>query len=130
MTDNNQVSLSSYVHDSGLLVVQIVGDLDSHGTHEIEDSLGAAIASPTWIAVDSEYMYWSNRVATNGSLGKCPLTGCNGNAEQLVSPLNRPNGVAVDDTSIYFAEGTIVWSLNPETGERRQLFDALDLSMH
>lgn len=43
MTDDSRVSLSSYVHDSGLLVVQIAGDLDSHGTHQIEDSLESAI---------------------------------------------------------------------------------------
>ncbi len=37
---------------------------------------------------------------------------------------------SADGTSIYFAEGSIVWSLNPETGERHQLLDALDLAMH
>jgi anti-sigma B factor antagonist len=43
MTDGSQVTLSSYVHDTGLLIVEISGDLDSHGTREIEDTLEAAI---------------------------------------------------------------------------------------
>jgi hypothetical protein len=37
---------------------------------------------------------------------------------------------SADGTSIHFADGPIVWSLNLETGKRVKLFDAFDLSMH
>ncbi len=43
MTGDSQVSLYSFTHESGLLVVQLTGELDSHGTHEIENTLGVAI---------------------------------------------------------------------------------------
>ena len=65
---------------------------------------GYGVEQPAWITVDSQNIYWSNRYTTTGSIGVCPLAGCAGPATKLIEPLNRPNGIVADGSSIFWAE--------------------------
>jgi len=63
------------------------------------------VFQPSWIAVDSSSYYWTNRMNTIGSIAKCPVAGCGaGGPTEVVAPADRPNGIVVDGTNVYWAE--------------------------
>jgi sugar lactone lactonase YvrE len=62
-----------------------------------------AVAQPSWVAMDETTLFWSNRVSTTGSIAHCAITGCV-TPTKLIDPANRPNGVAVTGTHVYWAE--------------------------
>jgi hypothetical protein len=54
-------------------------------------------------AADSTYVYWTDR-ETPGSVFKCAKVGCGGQPSVLATGQNRPEGIVVDSTSIFWAD--------------------------
>ena len=80
--------------------------IDGHGPIT---QLADGQPSPTHVAVDATYLYWTNHVAPNGSIMRVPLTG--GAPEPVVSNQAQPYGLAVDATNIYWTNtgaGTVM----------------------
>lgn len=67
-------------------------------------SFTPSVSVPSWMAVDAQQFYWTNKVSNDGSIGACPLAGCVGNPPEIVDPADRPNGIATDGSKIYWAE--------------------------
>lgn len=52
-------------------------------------------------AFDSSYIYWSQGTLS-GAIVRCPLTGCPGAPEIIVSPVRTPLTIVVDGSQLYF----------------------------
>jgi hypothetical protein len=63
--------------------------------------LGKAVPAPADVAVDSNYVYWTSDY---GVVSKCALPVCAGGPIPLDSEMTSQSGIAVDDTSVYWAE--------------------------
>jgi hypothetical protein len=57
---------------------------------------------PGSLALDASYFYWVENVLT-GSIKRCPLAGCSGAPEVLLSPVRSPTGVWIDGANAYFS---------------------------
>jgi hypothetical protein len=61
---------------------------------------------PYAIAVGSTGVYWTDYGSSGtaeGTVMRCPLAGCSGGATVIAAGLFEPAGIAVDATSVYFA---------------------------
>ncbi len=63
-------------------------------------STGAFLARK--VAVDASHVYWSSDDSP-GAVSRCLVTGCVGAPEVLATP-QRPTGLALDSTSVYWAD--------------------------
>jgi hypothetical protein len=59
--------------------------------------------APAGIAVDESHVYFVER--DGGRVARCPLSGCDGAPEVMVSDLDGPIAVGVDDTTLYWVTG-------------------------
>jgi hypothetical protein len=57
------------------------------------------------LRVDSAYAYWSQSVLA-GSIQRCPLTGCSGKPEFVVSSVRSPTSLLLDQQKLYFQHET------------------------
>lgn len=57
-------------------------------------------ASPYRIALDAQWVYWTNK---NGGIGRAPIGGAT--PATTLYPANAPRGIAVDGTHLYWTEG-------------------------
>jgi hypothetical protein len=63
--------------------------------------------APAGIAVDTKYVYWSNR--DGGSIARCPRRGCGETPPTLLATsVGAPLGVAVDATSVYWVNAAVM----------------------
>jgi hypothetical protein len=53
------------------------------------------------VATDDTFIYWTNSVLA-GSIARCPLTDCLGNAEVIISPLRAPQYLIIDNRRLYY----------------------------
>ncbi len=85
----------------------------------------STVSVPSWIAVDDQFMYWSNRRYSDGSIAACPLAGCTGDPPEIASMADRPNGVDTDGTKVYWAEtaGGTVRRANQDGSDAETLYD-------
>jgi hypothetical protein len=71
---------------------------------------GLADAQPWWIAVDANFVYWTNSgdpYANTGSVAKVPILG--GTPTTLASGLATPTGLAIDDARVYWTnDGSVL----------------------
>jgi hypothetical protein len=61
-----------------------------------EDLLGPRAG----LAVDSDHFYWTEHTLA-GSLDRCPLAGCAGSVETLLTPIRSPSDVLLDGSNAY-----------------------------
>jgi hypothetical protein len=60
------------------------------------------LTAPYGVAVDDTYIYFTNYTSA-GTVQRCPLTGCSGPPETLLSNLSSPGAIAVDARAVYVA---------------------------
>jgi hypothetical protein len=58
--------------------------------------------SPTGIALDATYVYWTSQAPSNGTVVRAPLQG--GPSVTLASNRSLPSAIAVDATSVYWID--------------------------
>jgi len=62
-----------------------------------------AATNPHDIASDDVDVYWTNGLATGGSVVSCPKAGCNGGVPRVVAPDQKnPYTIALDEHAIYW----------------------------
>jgi hypothetical protein len=64
--------------------------------------LAAGQSSPQGIAVDSKNVYWTN--ATDGTVSKCAIEGCNNNPTVLASGQAEPIRIRTDSSNVYWVD--------------------------
>lgn len=52
-------------------------------------------------AADATSIYWTNNLL-NGSIQRCPLTGCTGASETILAPLQSPQALQIDGSELYY----------------------------
>jgi hypothetical protein len=67
------------------------------------------VYTPFVVAIDTNNVYWTNDLTNDptnpGLVARCAKTGCNGVGTRITShDLDYPEGLAVDDTYVYFSE--------------------------
>ncbi len=65
------------------------------------DALADPVGPRGGLALDSSYFYWVESVLV-GSIKRCPLAGCVGAPEALLSPVRSPTGIWLAGTDAYF----------------------------
>jgi hypothetical protein len=98
----------------------VPGEIEAVADPEKEPGVVKPIPStPRYVAVDDEYVYWSNpgplnqfseAVANAGTIGRAKLNGAEPPLSSQVDPkfiagLSNPQGIAVNDSHIYWANG-------------------------
>jgi hypothetical protein len=68
---------------------------------------------PFGTTADNEYLYWT--LGGAGSVVRCPLAGCNGEPEVIVSSEADPIHVAVDETAVYYTRPSGVYKVAKPT---------------
>ena len=63
-------------------------------------TLASALSSVGGVAVDSTGVYWTS--TSDGTVTKCPLTGCNGTYTWQIGSQKVPNEIASDGTNVYW----------------------------
>ncbi|HEY4013927.1 MAG TPA: hypothetical protein VGM06_11360 [Polyangiaceae bacterium] len=89
--------------------------------------LAIGLTNPRGIAVDAQNVYFATATysALSGAIWKCAVGGCNGSPTQI-APAAIPWGVAVDGTSVYFADNddNTVRKIDKGDGGQTLLYDA------
>ena len=62
------------------------------------------------LALDASYVYWSQGTLA-GSIARCPLAGCNGAPEVVVTPVRSPTTLALDGQRLYWQHDTATQGL-------------------
>jgi hypothetical protein len=90
----------------------------AQGAHD-----GGEVSSPINLVTDDQYVYWANNLNNSsdltdvGRIARCPLAGCTDAGSQVVvTNLNYPGGMSVDDAGLYFGTGNADDSLNVVVG--------------
>jgi hypothetical protein len=65
------------------------------------DALANPFGPAGGLALDASYFYWVENVLA-GSIKRCPVAGCAGAPEALLSPVRSPTGLWLDGTNAYF----------------------------
>ncbi|HEY1955002.1 MAG TPA: hypothetical protein VGH28_05305 [Polyangiaceae bacterium] len=117
-TASSGASPSAVLVDGTTLYFAVLGQDNGQGTVSSSALDGSGVQTiaasqhfPYELAVDANYIYWtaegdadaSGNPLGNGGVFRCAKSGCGGNPDQLASNLNDARGIAVDDTTIYFA---------------------------
>jgi hypothetical protein len=56
------------------------------------------------LAVSKDHVYWGNDDFTNTVVNRCPLTGCGANPPEKIADADRPIGIAVNTTHVYWCD--------------------------
>jgi hypothetical protein len=62
------------------------------------------------VAADGAFVYWTQSSGV-GQVMKCPLAGCGAEPTTLASNLNGPSSLAIDETAIYWIDGSTIYKL-------------------